>query len=72
MKEKYILTGKLEETNDSYSIAKITGIKMCESYNQQYKTNYKSLITSYKILFLQCYFRYPNNCKIKKRYYHFQ
>ena len=46
MKEKYILTGKLEETNDSYSIAKIAGIKMCESYNQQYKTNYKSLIPS--------------------------
>ena len=44
MKEKYILTGMLEETNDSYSIAKIAGIKMCESYNQQYKTNYKSLI----------------------------
>ena len=44
MKEKYLLTGKLEETNDSYSIAKIAGIKMCESYNLQYKTNYKTLI----------------------------
>ena len=46
MKEKYLLTGKLEETNDSYSIAKIAGIKMCESYNLQYKTNYKILIPS--------------------------
>ena len=44
MKEKYILTGKLEETNDSYSIAKIAGIKMCESYNFQHKTNYKCLM----------------------------
>lgn len=33
MKENFILTGSLEETNESYSIAKIAGIKMCESYN---------------------------------------
>jgi len=44
IKEEYLLTGKLEETNDSYSIAKIAGIKMCESYNTQYKTNYKCLM----------------------------
>ena len=42
--ENEILKGKLEKTNDAYSIAKIAGIKMCESYNQQYKTNYISLM----------------------------
>ena len=44
IKEKYLLTGKLEETNDAYAIAKIAGIKMCESYNNQYQTNYKCLM----------------------------
>ena len=44
IKEKSILTGKLEETNDAYAIAKIAGIKMCESYNMQYKTNFKCLM----------------------------
>ena len=44
IKENYLLDGKLEETNDSYAIAKIAGIKMCESYNDQYKTNYKCLM----------------------------
>ena len=44
IKEKYFLSGKLEETNDAYAIAKIAGIKMCESYNQQFKTNYKCLM----------------------------
>ena len=44
IKEKYLLTGELEKTNDAYAIAKIAGIKMCESYNQQYKTNYKCLM----------------------------
>ena len=44
IKENYLLTGKLEETNDAYAIAKIAGIKMCESYNKQYKTNYKCLM----------------------------
>ena len=39
-----MLTGKLEETNDAYAIAKIAGIKMCESYNIQYKTNFKCLM----------------------------
>ena len=46
IKEKYLLTGKLEETNDAYAIAKITGIKMCEAYNNQYKTNYICLMPS--------------------------
>ena len=44
MKEKYLLTGPLEETNDAYSIAKITGIKMCEYYSKKYKLNYKSFM----------------------------
>jgi GDP-L-fucose synthase len=44
IKEEYLLTGKLEETNEPYAIAKIAGIKMCESYNKQYKTNYKCLM----------------------------
>lgn len=44
IKEKYLLTGKLEHTNEPYAIAKIAGIKMCESYNYQYKTNYKCLM----------------------------
>jgi GDP-L-fucose synthase len=44
IKETYILEGPLEKTNDAYAIAKIAGIKMCESYNTQYKTNYKTLM----------------------------
>ena len=44
IKEKYLLTGKLEKTNEPYAVAKIAGIKMCESYNFQYKTNYKCLM----------------------------
>ena len=44
IKEDYLLTGPLEKTNDAYAIAKIAGIKMCESYNTQYKTNYKCLM----------------------------
>ena len=44
IKEKYLLNGKLEETNDAYAIAKIAGIKMCQSFNEQYKCNYKSLM----------------------------
>ena len=44
IKEQYLLNGHLEKTNDAYAIAKIAGIKMCESYNTQYKTNYKTLM----------------------------
>jgi GDP-L-fucose synthase len=44
MKEKYLLTGELEKTNESYSIAKIVGIKMCQAYSQQYHVNYISVI----------------------------
>jgi len=44
IKEEYLLSGGLEKTNDAYAIAKIAGIKMCESYNLQYKRNYKCLM----------------------------
>ena len=44
MKEKYIMTGKLEETNDAYAIAKIAGIYMCANYSKNYNLNYKSLM----------------------------
>jgi GDP-L-fucose synthase len=42
IKEEYFLSGKLEETNDAYAIAKIAGIKICQSFNDQYKTNFIS------------------------------
>ena len=44
IKESQILTGVLEETNESYAIAKIAGIKMIESFNKQYKRNYFCLM----------------------------
>jgi GDP-L-fucose synthase len=44
LKEKYLLTDILEYTNEPYAIAKIAGIKMCESYNIQYGTNYISVM----------------------------
>ncbi len=44
MKEDYLLTDVLEYTNEPYAIAKIAGIKMCESYNLQYGTNYISVM----------------------------
>jgi|SRR5579864_4040468 len=40
IKEEYLLTGPLEETNRAYAIAKIGGVEMCRSYNQQYGTRY--------------------------------
>lgn len=46
IKEEYLLSGVLEKTNEPYAIAKIAGIKMCESYNYQYGTNYKCLMPS--------------------------
>ena len=44
IKEKYLLSGYLEPTNEPYAIAKITGIKLCESYNRQYGTDYRSIM----------------------------
>jgi GDP-L-fucose synthase len=42
IREEYLLTGPLEQTNEPYAIAKIAGIKLCESYNRQYGTQYLS------------------------------
>lgn len=44
MKEEYLLTGLLEETNEPYAIAKITGIKMCDAYRAQYGCNFISVM----------------------------
>ncbi|MBP2626000.1 MAG: GDP-L-fucose synthase [Firmicutes bacterium] len=44
IKEEYLLTGELESTNEAYAIAKIAGIKICQAYNKQYKTNFISVM----------------------------
>ena len=44
LKEKYLFGGHLEETNDSYAVAKLAGMKLCESLNKQYKTRFLTLI----------------------------
>lgn len=44
MSEEALLTGKLESTNEPYAIAKIAGIKLCESYNRQYGVKYRSVM----------------------------
>jgi len=44
MREDALLTGTLESTNEPYAIAKIAGIKLCESYNRQYGTDYRSVM----------------------------
>lgn len=44
MNEESLLTGVLEQTNEPYAIAKIAGIKLCESYNRQYGTDYRSVM----------------------------
>jgi GDP-L-fucose synthase len=44
LKEEYLLTGPLEETNEPYAIAKIAGIKMCDAYRSQYGCNYISVM----------------------------
>ena len=46
MKEEPLLTGLLAPTNEPYAIAKIAGIKMCESYNRQYDRDYRSAIST--------------------------
>ena len=44
IKEEYLLSGKLEPTNEAYALAKIIGVKSCEYYNRQFKTNYFTLM----------------------------
>ena len=46
MKEEYLLDGKLEPTNESYAVAKIAGINMCQSYHKQYNSNFISVMPS--------------------------
>ena len=46
IKERYILTGALEQTNDAYAIAKISGIMMCKNYSKSFGVNYKCLMPS--------------------------
>ena len=44
IKEEYLLTSELESTNEMYAIAKISGIKMCEAYNFQFKTDFRAVM----------------------------
>lgn len=44
MKEEHLLTDKFEPTNEPYAVAKVAGIKMCQAYNNQYRTNFISVI----------------------------
>ena len=44
IREEYLMNGMLEPTNEPYAIAKIAGIKLCESYNRQYGTDYRSVM----------------------------
>lgn len=44
IKEEYLLSGKLELTNEPYAVAKISGMKLCESYNRQYNTDFRSIM----------------------------
>ena len=44
IKEKYLLSGSLEKTNEAYAIAKIVGLKLCEYYNKQYNKSYLTLM----------------------------
>tara|TARA_B100000900_G_scaffold367842_1_gene344629 strand:- start:271 stop:861 length:591 start_codon:yes stop_codon:yes gene_type:complete len=78
IKEKYLLTGKLEETNEPYAVAKIAGVKMCEAYNKQYNTNYICLMPSnaygpndnYHSLnshFFPALIKKAHECKIQKK-----
>ena len=78
IKEDYLLSGKLEKTNEPYAVAKIAGIKMCESYNFQYKTNYKCLMPTNNFgsgdnydlessHFFPALIKKIHECKIKKK-----
>ena len=52
LKEEYLLTGSLESTNEPYAVAKISGIKMCQSYRHQYGCNFICATVSYTHLTL--------------------
>ena len=76
--ERYLLSGKLEETNEPYAVAKIAGIKMCEAYNKQYKTKYLCLMPTntygpndnydtQNSHFFPALIKKAHECKIKKK-----
>ena len=76
--ERYLLSGKLEETNEPYSVAKIAGIKMCQAFNKQYKTKYLCLMPtntygpndnydSQNSHFFPALIKKAHECKIKKK-----
>jgi GDP-L-fucose synthase len=44
IKEEYLLTGSIEPTNEPFAVAKLAGVKMCQSYNRQYKTNFIAVV----------------------------
>jgi GDP-L-fucose synthase len=44
MREEHLLTGPLERTNEPYAVAKIAGVKLCESFNRQYRTRYRCVM----------------------------
>ena len=78
LKEDYLLSGKLEKTNEPYAIAKIAGVKMCEAFNKQYKTNYICLMPTntygpndnYNSLnshFFPALIKKAHECKIKNK-----
>jgi GDP-L-fucose synthase len=78
LKEEYLLSGKLEETNEPYAIAKIAGVKMCEAYNEQFGTSYKCIMPTntygpndnYDLKnshFFPALIRKAHLCKIKKK-----
>ena len=78
--ERYLLSGKLEETNEPYAVAKIAGIKMCEAYNKQYKTKYLCLMPTntygpndnydtQNSHFFPALIKKAHKCKIKKKKY---
>ncbi len=78
IKEKFLLNGLLEKTNEPYAVAKIAGIKLCESYNFQYKTNYLCLMPTntygpndnydeYTSHFVPALIRKTHDIKIKKK-----
>ena len=76
--ERYLLSGKLEETNEPYAVAKIAGIKMCQAYNKQYKTKYLCLMptntygpndnyNTQNSHFFPALIKKAHECKIKKK-----
>jgi GDP-L-fucose synthase len=62
LKEEYLLTGLLEQTNEPYAVAKIAGIKLCEAYRQQYNCNFISVMPTNMYGYGDNY--HPNNSHV--------